>query len=106
MHTTIAYSRRQIDWTHPVFQTNGAELVSAGGDRVIEYLDQGALVLRFTEPSLGKRWRELCQAGASWDFESFLPHITISKAPDVDAENILPFQGSLTFGPEYRKIAK
>ncbi len=100
MHTTVAFSRAPLDWTRtpPV-----ADPVSVtGGVRSVEQLgDEGAVVLRFESAALHDRWQQFCDAGASWDYPSFQPHVTITyEGGDVDLGMVVPFAGELVLGPE------
>lgn len=107
MHVTVAYSRRPVDmfkigqaWT--MIGESAGVTVSEGGPRAVERLgDQGAVVLRFSSSNLEARHREICDAGASWDYPEYQPHVTITYDPrDVDLDQVEPFQGELLFGPE------
>jgi hypothetical protein len=43
----------------------------------------------------------MVERGASHDYDSFVPHVTIAKDPDFDVAQITEaFQGELLFGPE------
>jgi len=58
-------------------------------------------VLRFESQALTDRWQQIVDAGASWDYEDYKPHVTISfDAPDIDVDSIEPYAGELVFGPE------
>src|SRR5205085_1772964 len=49
------------------------------------------------------QWRhnEIVEAGASWDYSEFRPHVTITyDGADVDLAKVEPYQGELIFGPE------
>lgn len=61
-----------------------------------------AIVLRFSSQKLADRWKELREAGASWDHPGYKPHITITYAlpKGIKLDEIAPFHGPLTFGPE------
>jgi hypothetical protein len=39
------------------------------------------------------------EAGASWDWPDYQPHISLSKAP-VDLSKIEPYRGEIVLGPE------
>lgn len=63
--------------------------------------DEGAVVLRFSSNSLRQRWQEFRDGGASWDYDEYLPHVTISyNAGHIDVTEIAPYEGVLIFGPE------
>jgi hypothetical protein len=100
LHVTLAFSRKPLDWNQvsPISDP----IIIEGGNRSVGKLGQtGAMVLHFEHPDISNRWQEFCQAGASWDYPHFKPHITISYAGhELAPELIEPFMGSLIFGPE------
>ncbi|MXP42972.1 phage portal protein [Allopontixanthobacter sediminis] len=104
MHTTIAFSRQAIDWmkVEPIWDHDAGELkVPAGGARLIEQFDGGAVVLLFNSSTLAYRHEVIKRAGASWDHPEYQPHITLTYDPgEVDLDQVEPFQGELRFGPE------
>lgn len=104
MHVTLAFSRDPVDW----------DLISASDipvsvfnkeDRHLKPLgDQGAIVLRFEDPIVRARWKELKGAGAKWDWPEYQPHITLSyQAGDIDLSEIEPYMGKIELGPERLK---
>jgi hypothetical protein len=102
MHVTQAFSRTPVDW-----MTMGSApadvTVPAGGPRVVEPLgDKGAVVLLFRSPQLEARHADMMANGASWDFPSYQPHVTITyQMPEgFDVSKVTPFAGELQFGPE------
>jgi hypothetical protein len=103
MHVTIAFSRTPLDWAAAGDHGVSEVRVASSPDRSIEVLgvDGDAVVLRFESEILKQRWQEFIDAGASWDWPSYKPHITISfDAGDVDIENVEPYDGELVFGSE------
>ncbi len=100
LHVTIAYSTRPVDWEK--VRGAGETVTACGGLRTVEKLgDKGAVVLRFDSYELMQRWGNLINQGASWDFDGFLPHVTITyDGADMDLSKIEPFQGDIVFGPE------
>jgi phage-related protein (TIGR01555 family) len=100
LHVTIAYSRQPVDW----FAVGTAEdrvVVPRGGPRAIEIFGGGAVVLMFSDWSLRWRHDSLREAGASWDFPEYQPHLTITyDATGVDLNAVEPYQGKIVFGPE------
>lgn len=102
IHVTVAYSKEPLDWPEPL--TNHVTIRSRRGRTVEALGDNGAVVLRFSSPILQSRFKEFLDAGASYDFDSYKPHVTISwKADDIDPDTIEPFDGDLVFGPEVFK---
>lgn len=102
MHVTIAFSKKPVDW-----KLAGIEkgmFVSSGGPRSVEALgDQGAVVLKFSDETLRKRWGELRDLGASWDYDSYKPHVTISyNDSGIDLKSVQPYDGPIYLGAEKR----
>jgi hypothetical protein len=110
MHVTIAYSRRPVDWmqvregyTPPEERDSGELKVAPGGPRLVEPLGpKGALVLFFACSELAWRHREILEAGASWDYPDYQPHITLTykAGADFDHEAVEPYRGPIILGPE------
>jgi len=101
MHVTIAFSRDVVDWSTLAPRTDSVQV--AAGERSLEVLgiEKDAVVLRFASNELAARWQEFKDAGASWDWPGYKPHITISyNGKDVDLDKIAPYAGPLHFGPE------
>lgn len=108
LHVTIAYSRTPVDWMKVGQDWHGDDkgelVVPAGGARLIERLgdDGKAIVLLFNSSALAWRHEAISEAGASWDWPEYQPHITITwdKPEDLDLATVEPFRGALRFGPE------
>jgi len=103
MHVTVAYSRMAIDWAK-VSEDWGQDdkghiLVRPGGMRIMEQF-QDATVLLFSSNYLSWRWCGIKEAGASWDWDDYQPHVTISYQGPKNLKKVQPFQGALQFGPE------
>lgn len=100
LHVTIVHSR-----TWPALIPDTEPLVVSGDDRRVTPLGpSGAVVLHFQSPALEARWREALDAGATWDFDGYLPHVTIAfNGEPVDLDAVAPFAGPLVFGPEIFK---
>jgi len=99
-HVTIVFSRDEIDWETLKPQTN--TMTVAGGKRTVEPLgDQGAVVLKFKTDFLPKRWQEFKDIGASWDYEGYQPHVSITyDGKGIDLSSVKPYTGELVLGPE------
>jgi len=105
MHVTIAFSKKLVDW-HEVPPATDRLMLQLPADRTTKVMVLGkAVVLRFLAPALEARWRRFRQAGASWDHDSYHPHVTISYCeppggwPTPPGE-MLPYSGPLILGPE------
>ncbi len=106
LHVTIAYSKQAVDWMTVGTAWNdgpdGSMTVPPGGARLVEPLgDEGAVVLLFNSSELAWRHMAIREAGASWDFEGYQPHITITYEPGaVDLAKVEPYRGRIELGPE------
>jgi phage-related protein (TIGR01555 family) len=108
MHVTIAFSRKPVDWLKAGNTWSGDEdgklVIKPGGPRIIEPLGpKGAVVLHFASNDLVWRHEDIRRsAGASWDWDDYQPHITITYqgAEDVDFSQVKPFTGKIELGPE------
>jgi cation transport regulator ChaB len=100
MHVTIVYSRTPL----PMPNTDGeatwglGTVVVRGGNRSMMSLGDGsASALVIDSVDLISEWNHYRSMGASWDWPSYMPHVTISYAGGpVDIE---PYTGDLVFGP-------
>jgi hypothetical protein len=99
-HVTIVHAKTPFAWNALEPQTD--TLVVKGGKRALTPLgDKGTVVLKFASTALHARWQEFCEAGATWDWESYQPHVTITyDGANLDLDRILPYKGTLTFGAE------
>ncbi|WP_019997268.1 anti-CBASS protein Acb1 family protein [Aureimonas ureilytica] len=100
LHVTIAFSRAPVDWMAVGESWESEIKIAAGGPRVMEQFGD-ATVLLISSSSLKWRHEEMKEAGASWDHDSYQPHITISYggAP-ADLSAVTPYQGEIVLGPE------
>lgn len=101
MHVTIAFSRKPVDWS--IMGDSFDRVKASGGDRSVEQLgDKGAVVLRFENADLTRRWREIVDKGASWDYPGYKPHVTITyDGADIGLKEVKPYTGDLLLGPEH-----
>lgn len=106
LHVTIAYSRQALDWMKVGgdwgSRQDGGLTVAPGGARLVEPLgSEGAVVLLFNSSELAWRHMQIREAGASWDYEEYQPHVTITYAAgDLDLSKVEPYRGEIEFGPE------
>lgn len=103
MHVTIAYSSTAIDWlkvSSAWGNTDGTLTVPPGGPRIVEPLgDKGAVVLLFANSELSWRHMAIREAGASWDYEEYTPHVTLTYVSQ-SVETVIPYRGKIELGPE------
>lgn len=107
IHTAVCKSRTPVDWMKMGTDwgngdDKGQLTVPPGGARLVERLGDRAVVLLFSSSALSWRHEEFQRNGASFDFDEYQPHVTISyEVPaDFDLANVKPYQGKLVFGPE------
>ena len=100
MHVTIAFSRKNVNWDS-IDEKNDSFKISGGKREMAKFRD--AIVLKFSSKTLQNRWKEIIQKGASWDYESYQPHISITYAgDDIDLSKIKPYTGDIILAPEER----
>lgn len=111
MHVTVALSRQPVDWMKvPTDWWSGHDereagilKVPPGGARLVEPVgDKGAIALLFSSNALQYRHNDIQSVGASWPFEEYQPHVTLTyQGPaGLDLDKVKPFLGRLRFGPE------
>lgn len=99
MHVTVAYSKEPVNWS--AIEPDRDALAVQGGARSVHQFDGGAVVLTLESPELQRRWQELRDAGASWDYPDYRPHVTITySGVPADLSAVEPYRGPLIFGPE------
>lgn len=103
MHVTIAFSSKKIDWSKIAGEKDTIDV--RGGSRDIKVFgdEKNAIVLAFSSVDLQKRWKEIIGVGASWDYDSYTPHISITyNGSKMDVSKIKPYTGEIVLGPEDR----
>lgn len=109
-HVTLAYSRTPVDWARDAFTpcpTPISIVPHAPRIAVFGTPDTPLLVLAFDSDAFVQRHAALWDAGASWDFRTYQPHITLGRAPSLPVEpGPVELDAPLTFGPEYRRPAR
>lgn len=91
-HITTVYSKEPFSGYRPL-QLHKPKTVGKGKRKVERFGD--AVVVTFSSPTLHKQWEQARAKGASWDFPSYRPHITIAKEvpPKFIVEKIPPYTG-------------
>lgn len=105
LHVTVMYSRTAVSWCHPVFLPDPSLLWLQPQAFVFDRFgpDNSILVLKIDSRELQERHRQLCAAGARWDFETYQPHITLGAPPDHALPGSVAFPTRLTLGAEVRR---
>lgn len=103
LHVTIAYSKEIVDWMsiRPTWsaEVDGVMRIAAGGPRDMDVYNKGVVVLEFNDSDLTWRHEAIKEAGASWDWPDYQPHISITK-DFVDLSKVKPYTGPIILGPE------
>lgn len=108
MHVTICYSKTPVDWMQAgecwCSDPDGGLKIRPGGPRKVsifgEPLKQCA-VLQFASNDLYWRNQMLIDIGATSDYPTYEPHITISYDIDgIDISTVDAYQGEINLGPE------
>ncbi|MGA5718123.1 anti-CBASS protein Acb1 family protein [Pseudomonas atacamensis] len=105
LHVTVASSRNPVDWMKVGESWSGdgkGQLkIAPGGARLIDKFGEGAVVLLFNSSELAWRHVSIVEAGASWDWPDYQPHITFTYEPgSVDIDKVEPYRGAIELGPE------
>lgn len=109
LHVTIAYSKTPIDWMKVEEDWNhdtrtGNLEIAPGGARALDLFGPASdvLVLAFNSSKLSWRHEAISRAGASYDWDEYQPHITITKdvGADFDLKAVEPYRGKIVLGPE------
>lgn len=102
MHVTQAYSTEPVQWRDMGQSPRQVDEPADEERDVRELGDEGAVVLAFNSEQLADRFRELLDRGASWDHDSYVPHITLTylKPDSVNLETLTPYTGPIVLGPE------
>jgi phage-related protein (TIGR01555 family) len=102
LHVTIAYSKTPVDWFEMGESWSPRLEIGPGGPRQMEaFGDDGKYkVLLITASELMWRHRAMVEAGATWDWPDYQPHISIQVGGDVDLSKVEPYRGKIVLGPE------
>lgn len=101
-HVTVAYSKQPVS-PDGVPRLSAGMVVPPGGRSVERFGD--AAVLCVDCPELQRRWQEYRDAGASWDYPTYRPHVTLSYRGDVPSD-LEPFDEPLVLEAEVREVIK
>lgn len=106
MHVTQTYSREPVVWEdmgEDLYGGKDGKLIipENDGPRTMAQFDGGAVVMKFHSTALTVRHNQMRREGASWDYDSYNPHITITReGGDVDLNSVVPWTGPIVLGPE------
>lgn len=96
MHVTTAFSTKKVSWWQ--FKPNADEItIDLESAKVVKLWD--AIVIKFKSPELQNDWKQYMDGGASWDYDAYQPHISLSYTIQ-DIKNIGRYTGKLTLWGE------
>lgn len=98
LHVTLCYSRTPVDWMEMGAPWDEKLEIPAGGPRVLETFGE-AQVLLFASHALRHRHDEFVRSGASFDYDKYRPHITLSYG-QAPTGAVQAYQGPIVLGPE------
>ena len=104
-HITQIYSRAAVDWSKPVFAPSPEQMLIQARDLEIHRFGD-IIVAKVVSPGLMSRFDALIQAGATWDFPEYQPHISLGRvnwSMKAIPTTITP-DTALILGPEQRKV--
>lgn len=101
LHVTIAFSNTKVEWEKFRTLIDTDLFILPSQPRQLVALDHNATALNFDSFTLKDRWQHFKDNGASWDYPTYIPHISLSFAKQkIKLNKIEPFSGDLIFGPE------
>lgn len=108
LHVTVAFSKTKVNWDDFKPDTKDLE-INLKNAKVEKLWD--ALVLKFKSKDLEKNWKKYIDGWASWDFDSYNPHISLSYKSDQDISKLWSFTWKIKLSwesmeeikPEYLK---
>ena len=106
LHVTVAYSTALLNWsTIPLVKHD--VIIESSLARSVQYLGD-CLVLMLESKYLQQRWDVIREAGASWDYPNYQPHVSIITNPpeNLPVQQIVPWYGDIHLGPEIREEIK
>lgn len=103
LHVTVAFSKEKVNWWD--FTPNKKDVVVDLKNAKVEKL-WDALVMKFQSKDLEKDWKKYVDGGASWDYETYMPHISVSYNKDQDISKVGTFTGKVTLWQEMMEEIK
>jgi hypothetical protein len=95
LHCTVAHSRARVMWSATEPSDQHLHVEATGQAERLG--DKGALVLHLDAPELHDEWERFKNAGASWDYPSYKPHVTLTY--DDAPKNLVHYRGRVILGP-------
>lgn len=104
LHVTILYSRKPV---RVICTDEEFHATPAGWDLFKNDDGSRSLVLLLDSPGLHRRHQKLMALGATYDFPSYKPHLTVSyHFNEETVAEVPPVDFGLTFGKEYTEALR
>jgi len=103
MHVTVCFSRQPVSWDAMGDHFDDLRIGTDFRHREVAALgkDGEAAVLKFRSGDLQQRWEHFRSLGATWDWPTYEPHLTLSySAAGKVLSDFTPFNGPILLGPE------
>lgn len=97
LHVTVAFSKTKVSWDKFTADDNTMDL-SLENAKVQKLGD--AIVIKFQSKDLKAWWKKYIDGGASWDYETYQPHISVSYTGDQDISKVGTYSGKVSLGWE------
>lgn len=97
LHCTIAYSKKDFEYTI----SKDDIFVSEFNSKLEPLGNDGAVVLKIYSQELQDRFNRCINAGATYDYPSYKPHITISYKEIENLDDIIQPDFDIVLGDEY-----
>lgn len=103
LHTTIVYSRVPVRGFEAIHTLNVEVNTTYSNLEIWETAQGNTLVLHYFSPYLFIRFQDAMSHGATYDFEEYKPHVTLSYdvGPDFDLKSLPPINFPLIISGEY-----
>ncbi len=103
LHVTIAFSKSRVKWDDFIPDTKDLD-VSLEWAKIENLGD--AVVIKFKSKDLEKGWKKYMDGGASWDYESYQPHVSVSYSNDQDISKVGKYSWTISFWGEVMEEIK
>lgn len=102
LHVTLAYSSKRVDASAVPLASAPVNL--SGRGRSLDKFGE-TVVLKLDDAQLRPTWQALKDAGASWDYPDYAPHVSITREPgSVNIDKIEPYRGPIQLLGEERSV--
>ncbi len=98
LHVTLAYSRRLSNLNSFVPKSNELTLTKDSKRKMLVL--GSTLALGLNSKALHDEFDYFIKKGCSYDFPSYIPHVSIFETPTPEMFNLIPFTDAIVLGPQ------